>query len=131
MIVLDTHAWVWWVSNPELLSDNAQKAIDEAIPGKNIYISCISTWEVAVLVARDRLRLTMDTSDWIVKSEALPFVNFIPLNNTIALKSIHLPGSLHNDPADRIIVATTLSMGATLVTKDDKIRNYPCIKTIW
>lgn len=131
MIVLDTHTWIWWVSNPELLSECAQKAIDDAIPDRNIYISCISTWEIALLVAKDRLQFTTDTTDWIVKSEALPFINFIPLNNTIALKSIHLTGSFHNDPADRIIVATTLSMGATLVTKDDKIRDYPYVKTIW
>lgn len=131
MIVLDTHTWVWWVSNPELLSDSAQKTINTAISDRSIYISCISTWEIALLVARNRLQFTTETTDWIVKSEALPFVNFIPLNNTIALKSIHLPGSFHNDPADRIIVATTLSLGATLVTKDDKIRGYPYVKTIW
>ncbi|MFZ5594717.1 MAG: type II toxin-antitoxin system VapC family toxin [Pseudomonadota bacterium] len=131
MIVLDTHTWIWWVSNPELLSDSAQKTIDAAISDRSIYISCISTWEIAMLVAKDRLRFTTDITDWIVKSEALPFVSFIPLNNTIALKSIHLPGSFHNDPVDRIIVATTLSLGATLVTKDDKIRDYPYVKTIW
>ena len=131
MIVLDTHAWIWWVSSPEFLSETAKKTIDEAITGKKIFISSISTWEVAVLVARGRLELTMSPEDWIAASEALPFFDFVPVSNSIALKSVQLPGELHSDPADRIIIATAISLGAVLVTKDEKIRNYQHVKTLW
>jgi PIN domain nuclease of toxin-antitoxin system len=55
----------------------------------------------------------------------------VPVSNSIALKSVQLPGALHNDPADRIIIATAVSLGAVLVTKDEKIRNYPHVKTAW
>ncbi len=131
MIVLDTHAWIWWVSSPEYLSETAKQIIDEAATGKNIFISCISAWEIAILVSRGRLKLTMNPADWIAASEALPFFDFVPVSNSIALKSVQLPGILHNDPADRIIIATAVSLGAVLVTKDEKIRNYPHVKTVW
>jgi len=131
MIVLDTHAWIWWVSSPEYLSETAKQTIDEAATGKNIFISSISAWEIAILVSRGRLKLTMSPADWVAASEALPFFDFVPVSNSIALKSVQLPGILHNDPADRIIIATAVSLGATLVTKDEKIRNYPHVKTVW
>ena len=131
MIVLDTHAWIWWVSSPALLSETAKGIIDGGVTERNIFISAISTWEVAILVSRGRLKLTMSASDWVAASEALPFLNFVPISNSIARKSVELPGDLHNDPADRIIIATAVSMGAILVTKDEKIRNYPHVKTVW
>lgn len=131
MIVLDTHVWIWWISTPESLSKKAKRFIDEAATENNIAISSISAWEIAVLVSRGRLKLTMSPADWVAASEALPFFEFIPVTNNIALKSVQLPGVLHNDPADRIIVATALSLGAALITKDEKIRNYPHVKTIW
>jgi PIN domain nuclease of toxin-antitoxin system len=131
MIVLDTHAWIWWASNPAFLSETAKGIIDGAVKERNIFISAISTWEVAILVSRGRLKLTMSASDWVAASEALPFLNFVSVSNNIALKSVQLPGALHNDPADRIIIATAVSLGAVLVTKDEKIRNYPHVKTAW
>ena len=131
MVLLDTHAWVWFVSNPENLSDQARSSIEAAMEKKAIHISSISTWEVALLVSRNRLKLTMNVQDWIQRSEALPFMKFIPVNNSIAVQSVYLPPPLHNDPADRIIIATALSLGMPVVTKDEKIINYSHIETIW
>jgi PIN domain nuclease of toxin-antitoxin system len=131
MIVLDTHAWLWWISNPEQLSETAKDIINGAERDRKIFISSISAWEVALLVSRGRLQLTMSANDWVAASEALPSLNFIAVSNSIAVKSTQLPGNLHNDPADRMIIATTLSIGAVLVTKDEKIRNYPHVKTAW
>jgi PIN domain nuclease of toxin-antitoxin system len=131
MIVLDTHAWVWFVSNPELLSKKAKKSLDAAVEENDLLISSISAWEVALLVAKKRLTLTMELSDWIAKSEMLPFVKFIPVDNSVAVKSVNLPQPLHSDPADRIIIATAISLGVPLVTKDEKILKYPHVQTIW
>jgi len=131
MIVLDTHVWVLFVSNPELLSKRAKRSLDTSMEEKGILISSISTWEVALLVDKKRLRLTLDLTDWIAKSEALPFITFIPVDNSVAIKSVNLPQPLHNDPADRIIIATAISMGAPLVTKDKKLLKYPHVQTIW
>lgn len=131
MIVLDTHAWIWWISNPEEISKRAREEIDQAIEREEILISSISCWEIALLVRKGRLELTMPVEDWIARSEALPFVQFIPLDNRIALRSNHLPGEIHEDPADRIILATALTLGAPLVSKDTRIRDYPHVETIW
>jgi len=131
MIVLDTHVWVWFVSNPELLSKAAKRGINAAMEQKAIFISSISAWEVALLAAKKRLKLTLDVTDWIAKSETLPFFQFIPVDNSVAVKSVNLPQPLHDDPADRIIIATAITIAAPVVTKDKKLLDYPHVKTIW
>jgi len=131
MIVLDTHVWLWWISNPELLSAAARKTLDHAMAEGEICISSISAWEVAILVKMGRLDLTMPTEDWIARSETLRFLRFVPVDNRIGLKSASLPGQLHADPADRIIIATTISLGGALITKDEKIRKYQHVRTVW
>jgi PIN domain nuclease of toxin-antitoxin system len=131
MIVLDSHVWIWWVSDPGLVSTEARKLIERSIENESIHISCISSWEVAMLANRGRLQLTMPVEDWIEKSEALSYFNFVPVTNSIVLKAVGLAVPFHNDPADRIIVATAIAMGATLVTKDPKMLGYPYVKTAW
>jgi PIN domain nuclease of toxin-antitoxin system len=131
MIVLDTHVWLWWISNPENLSTCAKRTIDQAVTEQGIIISSISTWEVALLVEKGRLELSVDIRDWVRKTEDLPFVRFMPVDNTISLRSVTLPGQFHPDPADRIITATAMTMGLPLITRNDKILNYPHVRTIW
>ena len=131
MIVLDTHIWVWWVSDSVTLPGAVQDEIDKSMGSGTLHVSSISAWEVSLLVKRGRLDLTMDTMDWIAKSEALPFLHFVPVDNQIACRSTSLPGALHNDPADRMIIATTLILGAKLITRDNNIRKYPHVETLW
>jgi PIN domain nuclease of toxin-antitoxin system len=73
----------------------------------------------------------LPVEDWIANAEALPFFKFVPVDKAIAFRSVNLPGTLHPDPADRILVATALDRGVALVTKDERLRNYPHIKTLW
>ncbi|MDA8098075.1 MAG: type II toxin-antitoxin system VapC family toxin [Nitrospiraceae bacterium] len=131
MILLDTHAWIWMVSSPEMLSHKARQAVTAAIDASEVHLSAISAWEVAVLHKRGRLDLTMGVRDWIARSEELPFLHVVPVNTQIAIDSVELPGPLHDDPADRIIIATARFLNATLVTKDEKILKYPKVKTLW
>jgi PIN domain nuclease of toxin-antitoxin system len=131
VIVLDTHILLWWVNDPTTLSKPAKKAIDAAVKSKAVHVSCISSWEIALLVERGRLRLALDVRDWLCRCEALPFLTFVTVSNAIAVESVRLPDFPHADPADRIIAATALSLGAALVTRDDKLRNYPHLQTIW
>ncbi len=131
MIVLDTHAWVWWLSSPERVSKPAREVIARAMERREIFLSSISSWEIALLIRKGRLELAMPVEDWVARSEALPFLQFVACDNHIVLRSNRLPGTLHEDPADRIIIATALSLGASLVSKDRKIRDYPHVKTVW
>ena len=131
MIVLDTHVWIWWAAEPQQLSEPARRAIEDAIERRQLYLSCISVWEIAMLADRGRLELTNAVDDWIAASHALPFLAFVPVDSRIALRAVRLPGSFHQDPADRMIVATALVLGARVVTKDERMRVYPHVSTIW
>lgn len=131
MIVLDTHAWIWWIANPERLSRPARERIDQAADEHQVHVSSISTWEVAMLVKKGRLELSMDVEEWVARSEALPFLRFVPMDNRIAVLSNQLADGLHEDPADRIITATTLVLEATLITRDQRLRDYPHVETLW
>jgi PIN domain nuclease of toxin-antitoxin system len=131
VILLDTHAWIWFVNDPRQLSKRARDAISEATTRRSIYISSISVWEVVLLVASGRLELTIDVQDWIAKSEALPFFTFVPVDNATFIRSVLLPGPLHADPADRVIIATAIMKGIPVVTKDERIRKYARVKSIW
>jgi PIN domain nuclease of toxin-antitoxin system len=131
MIVLDTHVWLWWLSNPEKLSRVAAECIDRETKAGLVYISSISVWEIAMLVAKGRLELSIDVADWLAVSESLPMIKFVPIDNRIALQSVRLPGTLHSDPADRIIIATAIAMSASVVTADKRIASYPVVKSIW
>jgi PIN domain nuclease of toxin-antitoxin system len=97
VILLDTHAWIWWVSDSGLLSAKARNAVKAAVDSDEVHVSAISAWEVAVLVKRGRLKLTMETRDWIARSETLPFFKFVPVSARIAVESIELPEFPHDD----------------------------------
>lgn len=129
--LLDTHAWIWWVDGSRKLSKPAHAVIERAIEDKSVYISAISAWEVTLLVEKNRLELTLDVQDWIARTEDLPFVRMVPIDTTIAIRSVRLPSPFHPDPADRIIVATGLILGLPVISCDERILKYPHIQAIW
>lgn len=131
MIVLDTHAWVWWMSRSNALSRKVRRLLDQTTQERPALVSSISVWEVMLLARRGRLQLTMPVADWLAHAEALPMLRFVPVDNRIAMLAVDLPAPLHNDPADRIIVATALQVGAKLATKDEKLARYQPIATVW
>ena len=75
--------------------------------------------------------IVLDTHVWIWWVSGSASLRFVPVDNRIAIRSTRLQGSFHADPADRIIVATARSLGATLVTKDQKLRRYRHVETLW
>lgn len=132
MIVLDTHTLIWWIDSPEKLSKKARKIIDEEKHEEgNLLVSSISTLEIYRLVKNGKLQLINDIGSWLEKIESLPAVRFISVDNKIAISSINLSDFEHKDPADRIIIATALQFGVTLITSDKKILNYPHVQSAW
>jgi PIN domain nuclease of toxin-antitoxin system len=132
VIVIDTHVLIWWVTgDSNQLSQAAKVAIDLELQGGEILISSISAWEIAMLVEKERIALSMDVSTWLEVVGQIEAVRFVPVDNEIGVKSTALPGEFHKDPADRMIVATARKFAASLVTADEKIRAYPHVKTIW
>jgi PIN domain nuclease of toxin-antitoxin system len=131
MIILDTHVLVWFISSPDNLSLKAKNAIEKEIEKNQLLVSSISVWEIYMLVKKKRLKFTVPVSKWMEKVESLSFINFIPVDNQIAAKSVILPKPFHQDPADRIIVATAIIEEATLITGDKRILDYPYVKSLW
>lgn len=127
MIVLDTHTWIWWHSDPDQLSKLAVKQIRAA---DRIGVSAISCWELAMMVAKGRITLDRSPVDWMLEALAAEKAELVPITPAIAVRSTQL-GGFHGDPADRLIVATALSESVPLVTKDQQIRDYASVKTIW
>ena len=127
MIVLDTHAWIWWTSSPEKLSKRARHAIDE---GGELIVAAISCWEVAMLVAKRRLELDRDVLVWIRQALAGPRIELEPLGPEIAVRAASLT-DFHGDPADRLVVATALQRRAVVLTKDDRIRSCELVDCVW
>ncbi|MCC4308188.1 type II toxin-antitoxin system VapC family toxin [Alcanivorax marinus] len=133
MIVLDTHALVWWVNGGDELSTDARGEIEreQAVDDGLILVSSISAWEIAMLVSRDRLTLTMNIDDWLETVGQIPAVRFVPVDNDVGVESTRLPGEFHKDPADRLIVALARHLNSALVTADEKIRAYRHVRTVW
>lgn len=132
MIVLDTHALIWWVSGDTAqFSAAAMDIIKAEQSDGEILVSSITAWEIAMLVAKERIALSMDVAQWLDVVSQIDNVRFVPVDNEISVKSTELPGEFHKDPADRMIVATARKFAAPLVSADEKIRSYPHVKTIW
>nr|WP_246542132.1 type II toxin-antitoxin system VapC family toxin [Collimonas antrihumi] len=131
VIVLDTHTLVWWVTGDPTLSKRAKAVIEQEQADGEIILSSISAWEIAMLVQREKLLLSMDVDSWLATVAQIDAVRFVPVDVEVATKSVELPGEFHKDPADRMIVATARKLAAPLVTKDEKIRAYAHVKTIW
>jgi PIN domain nuclease of toxin-antitoxin system len=132
MIVIDTHVLIWWVNGDTSLSSKATTAIEETLNcGSEVIISSISAWEIAMLIEKGRLALSMDVESWLDEVSQIDGVRFLPVDNKIGIKSTMLPGEFHKDPADRMIVATARKLAVPLVTADEKIINYDHVRTIW
>ena len=128
VIVLDTHIWFYFINDgPEKLPAEARKAIrDNDVLG----VSIISCWEIAMLVAKNRLRFSIDVQDWITQALKYKGIKLIELTPEIAVLATRLPGEFHKDPADRIITASCLKLGAPLITLDQSIKEWGHVHTI-
>jgi PIN domain nuclease of toxin-antitoxin system len=131
LIVLDTHALVWWVSDASRLSIRAARAIGQASLGNPAVVSAISVLEIATAVRRGRLELVSPVDQWLADVRALPELRFQAVSAEIAELAGSFDESTPGDPADRIIVATALTLRAKLVTADKRLRASRNVATVW
>jgi len=129
--LLDTHAWVWWVTGDRRLSKPARRAIEQGAADEALWLSLISVWELAKKVEKGQLVLDRPVDEWLDAATVRPGLHLAELTRPILVESCRLPQPFPGDPADQIIVATARQQGAGLVTKDRQIRKYPQVKSIW
>jgi PIN domain nuclease of toxin-antitoxin system len=131
VIVLDTHALVWWAVGDRRLSAPARRAIKAAAKAGGVFASAISVMEVATAVRRGRLAFNVPFEQWLADLRSLPELRVEPVSAEIAALAGSFDGTMHGDPADRIIAATARRLGARLVTADERLRGLPDVVTVW
>lgn len=127
MIVLDTHAWIWWATSDGRLSKRARIEIEQADARG---ISPASCYEVARLAVRGRVSFDRDVDTWIRQALAQPRVVVLDLTPEICAAAAQLV-DFHGDPIDRILAATAIEHDATIVTKDARIRSAGVVPCCW
>jgi PIN domain nuclease of toxin-antitoxin system len=124
-LLLDTHCWIWSQFGLDQEFSPAGLALFRKAASDSILrLSIISVWEVALLESKRRIHLEMDCGAWVNQALKTPGLSLIPLTPEIAVESTRLPGSIHGDPADRILVATARNIGARLMTRDRQLLKY-------
>lgn len=131
MIVLDTHIIIWDALAAAKLSKTAKAKIEEADQKSALIICDISIWEIAMLVNKQRvqvdetpanlIRIILDSRNYTVRS----------ISPEIAELSVNLGDEINSDPADRLIVATSIVENFPLVTADKNLRKAKSVETIW
>lgn len=131
MILLDTHIWLWWLHTPEQISERGRTLLTIGENQNALIVSAISVWEIAVKHSNGKLPLPLPVNEWFALAKTRPGITIEPLDPLDAIASTQLPGDFHKDPADRIIVAIAYRRNIELMTCDQKILNYPHVKTLW
>jgi PIN domain nuclease of toxin-antitoxin system len=124
-LLLDTHIWLWHLEgSSEHTAAELTPLLDRSGARSHLFVSDISYWEVAVKAAKDRLTLSVDLAVWLQRAEAAPGIRFRPLDRPVLLLSTRLRGAVHNDPVDRMLIATAQLGNIPLVTADRALIEY-------
>jgi PIN domain nuclease of toxin-antitoxin system len=125
-LLLDTHAFLWFVTGDRRLSRRARRAVEAA--DSELLISAASVWEVAIKASLGRLTLPKSIHDYVDEKVAAGFI-ILPIEWVHAAKVAELPFH-HRDPFDRLIIAQGLVEGIPIVSGDPEFKTYGA-KTVW
>ncbi len=121
MILLDTQTLVWFYEGMSELGERARTFIDGSGERR---CTAISFWELAMLADKGRLNLSLPVERWAARVVGEGRIDVVPVTWELAMDAGRLPGQIHGDPADRLIIATARAHGCPLVTADRKILAY-------
>jgi PIN domain nuclease of toxin-antitoxin system len=119
-MILDTCALIWLATGDARLSDHAREQIAKS---QDVGVSAITAFEIGVKQAKGKLTLPSPPNVWFETALKLHGLSVCPIDHTIALRAAALP-SIHADPCDRIIIATSQQLDRPIVTLDSKIGQY-------
>ena len=122
-LLLDTHVWFWAVESPHDLGEHCRSALESR--DNDLIVATISTVEFGQLQTSKRIEFKGTLESWVRRGMEAMGLQTVVLSHAIALVSYTLPGSFHKDPADRLLVATAIQYGYTMVTADERILTYP------
>lgn len=124
-MLLDTCAAIW-LGNQDRLAPAALRAIRAAAARVELLLSPVTGWEIGLATVRrsNPLILLPTPQAWLSDLLDLPGIRLAPLEPEVALSASYLPGPLHGDPADRLLIATARELGVPLVTRDRRILAY-------
>ncbi len=130
MILLDTHALLWWSLDPQHLSPTAASTCRTMEQAGGAIASAISIWELAAKVKRGKLELPISIDDWVRGIERDSIVRLLPVDTTTWIRTAALDWA-HRDPADRVIVATAMLAGVPILTKDKAMHAQKHVECVW
>lgn len=123
--LLDTHIWVWMLEDYlERVSSGTADLIERCAAGDGLIVCDISFWEVSIKASKGQLTLSVDTDAWLRRAERAPAVEYLPIDRDVLVLSTRLPGTMHGDPADRMLVAASQLRALPLITADKRIIMY-------
>ncbi|MBC8126730.1 MAG: type II toxin-antitoxin system VapC family toxin [Gloeobacteraceae cyanobacterium ES-bin-144] len=128
MILLDTCTLLWLVLDQSGLSSRAKQKIQEQ--AGSLHVSAISAFEIGQKASSGKLKLKLKPVAWFPRACELHGLQVLSLTAESALAASALP-ALHKDPFDRLLIATAITSGLTILTPDEKIRQYPKLKCFW
>jgi PIN domain nuclease of toxin-antitoxin system len=131
VILLDTHVLVWMVADEDRLSRRAKSAIQSARVSDGLSIADVTIWELAFLIARGAIRTHNTIENTVRNFVTRSGVNVKPITAEIAVLATQFSGDYPKDPIDRLIGATARAEGIALVTRDERIRSSPLLRTVW
>jgi PIN domain nuclease of toxin-antitoxin system len=130
MILVDTHVVLWLALEPARVSKKAAAVIEETRhSGEGLAISDVTLLEIAMIESKRRIQLSASLETFLTEVESRFIV--LPITGRVCVRAMGLPATYPKDPADRIIGATALVEGISLVTADDDIRKSKALRTIW
>jgi PIN domain nuclease of toxin-antitoxin system len=131
MIVVDTCAILWDALDSAKLSAGAKRALDKASESHTLLISDISLWEIAMLIRKKRVEVEETPANFLRLVLGARNYQIVGISPEIADLSVNLDARINGDPADRLIVATSLIKHAALITADGNLISAGIVETIW
>ncbi|MAT34677.1 MAG: VapC toxin family PIN domain ribonuclease [Ponticaulis sp.] len=123
-LLLDTCA-VIWLSEGKSASAATTERLEAAFDGgEPVLVSLITAWEIGMLYRKGRVSLTLDPEDWLDLFMKSAHADWAQMTPRILVRSSNLPGLVHSDPADRIIISTARQAQLTILTGDRTILDY-------
>jgi PIN domain nuclease of toxin-antitoxin system len=124
LILLDTQTLIWFSQGDVRLGEAARRVVSDEAANDEVVVSPISFWEASMLVRKGRLSLGLDALEWAAAVLKQSAIRIEPISTVVAVDAGRLPGDIHGDPADRLIVATARSLACPVLTTDRKILAY-------